>query len=127
MENEHELQSWFIKSCRDVRLRATRDSDGTAHVVGRRGDIYAYGIGKMAFCLFGQTVGMKRSIIRRYVPQLMVVDQDGDSEATFLFKPELLPDVARVARCRFKRVLSEDARSRVSALLAQHRFKPRSE
>jgi hypothetical protein len=118
-------EQWFVDLCKQSRLRASRDeADGTAHVVGHRGDLYVYGTNRLAFCLFGQSAKLKNVVIRTHVPHLLSIVQEGDEEATFTFAPEHLEQVARICRCRFRRVLSPEHRAALAASNVATRFKP---
>lgn len=114
----------FVDLCRSAHLRAVRDVDGTLHVVGRRGDIFVHGPGRLAWCLFGPsaTAKTKNAIKRHHVPGLLTVHQEGDGEAIFTFAPEHLARVARMARCSVRRVLSPEHRAALAAGGASTRF-----
>lgn len=114
----------LVELARAAHLRPTRDVDGTAHVVGKFGDVCAYGAGRLAWCLFGANVTAKRlrALMRAHVPGLLTVEQEGDEEAVFTFAPEDLVQVARLAGCRFRRVLSDEHRAALAASGALTRF-----
>ena len=83
------------------------------------GEIYQHGRGTLAwYC----TSGRVKERVRAQAPDWLTLEVDCDGEGIFVFPAKWFPEVAKWARPRRRRVVSEKERQRLQEMGKAHQF-----